>query len=310
MSKTKSNQYFEGWFYKIISKDLNHIYAFIPGISKTDDDKAHCFIQILDGVNCKSFNMKYPIDSFSYVTENTIKVGNNIFSKNGIKLDIEIDELKILGELLFDNAYDIKRNIISPTAMGFFEYFSFLECKHEVLSMNHNIIGKLAISHNVLNIKDTMIDFNGGRGYIEKDMGTSFPKNYVWVQCNHFKNNSISLMCSVADIPFICKSFKGFICILHVNDNEYRFATYNNSKIIKENINHKTISITLKNSKYYLDISAEIIKAAPLFSPKNAAMSSSIMESLQSKVTISLYDKNKNLIVRDESSVAGLEIVI
>lgn len=303
MNKSKSNQYFEGWFYKIVSKDLNSIYAFIPGISKTNDEKAHCFIQVMDGVNCKSYNIKYPMDSFSYVTDNTIKIDNNIFSKNGIRLDIDTVELKISGELLFNNVYDIKRNIISPTAMGFFEYFNFLECKHEILSMNHDVIGELAINHIVF-------DFNGGKGYIEKDMGTSFPKSYIWVQCNHFNNESISLMCSVADIPFIYKSFKGFICILHVDNKEYRFATYNNSKIINENVDSKTINITLENNKYYLDINADIIKAAPLFSPKNAAMSSSIMESLQSSVTISLYDKNKNLIVKDESSIAGLEIVI
>ncbi len=310
MNKSKCKQYFEGWFYKIVSNDLNNIYAFIPGISKTDDEKAHCFIQILDGVNCKSYNIKYPISSFSHITENTIKIDKNIFSKNGIRLDIDRHELKVSGELLFDDICDIKRNIVSPTAMGFFEYFSFLECKHEVLSMNHTITGELAINDSVFKFKDTIIDFNDGKGYIEKDMGTSFPKNYVWVQCNHFNNKGITLMCSVADIPFIYNSFKGFICILKVNDEEYRFTTYNKSKIINENINHKNVNLTLKNCKYYLDISAEIIKAAPLFSPKNAAMSSSIMESLQSKVTISLYDKNKNLIVRDESSVAGLEIVI
>ena len=310
MNKIKSNQYFEGWFYKVVSKDLKYIYAFIPGISKTDDEKAHSFIQVMDGVKYKSYNIKYPINSFTYVTDDAVKIGNNIFSKNGIRLDIDRNELKISGELLFDNICDIKRSKLSPTAMGYFEYFNFLECKHEVLSMNHNIVGELAINHSDHSNKDTILNFNNGKGYIEKDMGTSFPKNYVWVQCNHFKNESISLMCSVADIPFIYKSFKGFICILHVNNNEYRFTTYNNSKIVNETITNKNINITLKNNMYYLEINAEINKAAPLFSPKNAAMSSSIMESLQSNVTIKLYDNNKNLIVKDESSIAGLEIVI
>lgn len=303
MNKSKNKQYFEGWFYKIVSKDLNTIYSFIPGISKTDDEKAHCFIQIMDGINCKSYNIKYPLDSFSYITDDTIKISNNIFSKSGIKLDIASGEINISGQLLFENLRDIKRNLVAPTAMGFFEYFNFLECKHEVLSMGHNIAGSLSIN-------EIIIDFNEAKGYIEKDMGSSFPKSYVWVQCNHFNNESISLMCSVADVPFIYKSFKGFICILQIDNTEYRFASYNNSKIIAENINEQGVRIILKNNRYYLIIEAEIIKAAPLFSPKNAAMSSSIMESLKSNVSISLYDKNKKLIVKDKSCAAGLEITI
>lgn len=303
MSKSKGIKYFEGWYYKIVSKDLSNIYAFIPGISKTDDDKSHCFIQVLDGTNSKSYNIKYPINCFSYISDNDIKIENNIFSKNGIKLNIDTEELKISGELLFDNICDIKRSTLCPTAMGFFEYFSFLECKHEVLSMSHEIVGEL-------NINQKQIIFNKGKGYIEKDMGSSFPKSYVWIHCNHFTNKSISLMCSVADIPFIYKSFKGFICILHLNNEEYRFATYNNSKIINDITSKDNIIIELKNKKHYLNIEAQILKAAPLFSPKNAAMSSTIMESLQSNVTIYLYDKDKNLILKDVSSVAGLEIVI
>ena len=302
MSKPQNIQYFEGWYYKIASEDLTNIYAFIPGISKTNDEKSHCFIQVLDGTNGKSYNIKYHINSFSYISDNDIKIDNNIFSKNGIKLNINTDEIKITGELLFDKICDIKRNALSPTAMGFFEYFNFLECKHEVLSMNHNIVGELKINNR-------QISFNKGKGYIEKDMGTSFPKNYVWIQCNNF-DNDISLMCSIADIPFIYKSFRGFICILHINNEEYRFATYNRSKIIKADIDQKNIIIELKSRQHYLNIEAQIIKAAPLVSPKNAAMSSSIMESLNSNVTIHLFDKNKNLIVKDKSSVAGLEIVI
>lgn len=303
MNKSKNKQYFEGWFYKIVSKDLNTIYSFIPGISKTDDEKAHCFIQIMDGISCKSYNIKYPLESFSYITNDTIKIDNNIFSKNGIKLDIASGEISILGQLLFDNLRDIKRNLIAPTAMGFFEYFNFLECKHEVLSMGHYIAGNLSINK-------IIIDFNEAKGYIEKDMGSSFPKSYVWVQCNHFNNESISLMCSVADVPFIYKSFKGFICILQIDSNEYRFASYNGSRIIAEDINEQGVRIILKNNRHYLIIEAEIIKAAPLFSPKNAAMSSSIMESLKSNVSISLYDKNKKLIIKDKSCAAGLEITI
>ncbi|MCK7537696.1 MAG: tocopherol cyclase family protein [Marinilabiliales bacterium] len=37
-----------------------------------------------------------------------------------------------------------------------------------------------------------MADFSGGRGYIEKDWGHSFPSAYVWMQSNHFQLARIS----------------------------------------------------------------------------------------------------------------------
>ena len=41
--------------------------------------------------------------------------------------------------------------------------------------MNHTVNG-------VLMINNEEIDINNGKGYIEKDWGTSFPKKYIWIQ--------------------------------------------------------------------------------------------------------------------------------
>ena len=53
--------------------------------------------------------------------------------------------------------------------MGPFSYLPLMECYHGILSMDHNISG--SIDYN-----DQTIDFNEGRGYIEKDYGKSFSK--------------------------------------------------------------------------------------------------------------------------------------
>ena len=51
--------------------------------------------------------------------------------------------------------------------------------------MNHSINGELIINNNKIN-------FNCGRGYIEKDRGHSFTLGYVWMQTNHFRKSEIS----------------------------------------------------------------------------------------------------------------------
>lgn len=41
-------------------------------------------------------------------------------------------------------------------------------------------------------MQEETIDFKG-KGYIEADRGKSFPKYYLWAQCNHFKK--VMLLC-------------------------------------------------------------------------------------------------------------------
>ncbi|MCK7487611.1 MAG: tocopherol cyclase family protein [Bacillus subtilis] len=60
-------------------------------------------------------------------------------------------------------------------------------------------------------MNDFEISFEHGRGYLEKDWGTSFPQGYVWLQTNHFTSPGTSLMASVARIPFLGFAFQGFL---------------------------------------------------------------------------------------------------
>ena len=48
-----------------------------------------------------------------------------------------------------------------------------MQCRHEIISMRHNVAGTLKINREQLH-------FGKGIGYIEKDRGTSFPDQYVW----------------------------------------------------------------------------------------------------------------------------------
>ncbi|MEZ4893124.1 MAG: tocopherol cyclase family protein [Saprospiraceae bacterium] len=39
-----------------------------------------------------------------------------------------------------------------------------------------------------LTINGEELDFTGGKGYMEKDWGRSFPSAYFWMQTNHFRS--------------------------------------------------------------------------------------------------------------------------
>lgn len=204
-----NKRYFEGWYFKNTSN--NNGISFIPGINiegknieKTNlqGESKKAFIQVI--TNNESYFVNYNIEDFKFNFDPFyIKIKNNIFSKEGLKIDISDNEqnLKINGEIKYTNSKNISVSAINPNIMGPFSYIPFMECNHAILSMQNTVTGSI-------NINNNKIDFNKGIGYIEKDWGCSFPKSYIWCQGNNFKNSKASFMLSIADIPFKLFEFK------------------------------------------------------------------------------------------------------
>jgi hypothetical protein len=169
--------------------------------------------------------------------------------------------------------------------------------------MNHILHGKLQINHEEIN-------FNDGKGYIEKDWGTSFPKKYIWIQSNNFENRNTSIFFSAADIPFMNSSFFGYICNLVTDGKEYRFATYNKGKLNIECATDKNIALSLENGKVKLRIEADRNNIGELIAPKRGKMQEIIKEGLVGAVKIYLYNERNELIYQDSSGTAGIEITL
>ncbi|AEB28965.1 hypothetical protein CAR_c02300 [Carnobacterium sp. 17-4] len=305
---TKKN-YFEGWYYKQVSIDEKTSISFIPGVSLFKGDE-HSFIQyIYVALNeqneqvTKTGYIRYRLDEFSYQHKPfLVQIGDNVFTESFISIQLRDEQLTIQGKLILNAFQEIKKTVFSPSIMGGFAYIPKMECYHGVISMNHTLKG-------FLNINNQKIDFTMGKGYIEKDWGTSFPKEYTWIQSNHFKNPSTSIFFSVAHIPFHVTTFKGFICALVVDDKEYRFATYNNSKITIENQKSDTVTIFLENKDAELTIKGTITTAGELIAPKDGIMTKVIKEGLSGEVEIFLKDKKSQSVYQDFSKLAGIEIV-
>ena len=291
--------YFEGWYFKNISKGEG--ISFIPGINIEETNKK-AFIQVI--TNSSSYFIDYSINDFRFGHNPFyIKIGKNIFSKDFIYLDIldNKQNIKINGKIKYTNNQNIKTNTLSPNIMGPFSYLPFMECNHAILSMKNTAIGEIAIN-------DKTMKFNNGNGYIEKDWGTSFPKSYIWCQGNNFKKKNASFMIAIADIPLKILNFRGIICDLILDSKEYKFTTYNNSKIIKYIVNGNLLSITLKKNNYYLEVKSLFDKGLKLSAPVKGKMQKNIFESISANVSIILRLGNK-VIFSDSSTNCGIEVV-
>ncbi|WP_025725491.1 tocopherol cyclase family protein [Acholeplasma granularum] len=301
------NKYFEGWYFKVVSKNQKQSLALIPGISKALDD-AHAFIQVFVYSNDKvkqeisNHYFRFDINDF-YASKNTfsIKIKDNYFSLEGVSVNLISDDVILKGSYKISNPVTLPKSLYQPSIMGPFAYLPKMECYHGILSMNHDVSGVITYNHLIL-------DFNDCKGYVEKDYGRSFPSQYVWIQANHFDDSNTSFFLSVATIPYLKLQFDGFIVNLYHNRKHYRFATYNLSKIKFEKIKEKEVTYQFKKGKYILDVKATINEFGTLAAPKFGKMDHKIKEGLSGNVIIKL-SKGENIIFHGKSLNAGIEIM-
>ena len=116
----------------------------------------------------------------------------------------------------------------------------------------------------------------------------------------------MSIMASVAHIPWMGNYFPGFIVILWIDGKEYRFATYNQSKM-KCTVTDNEVIMSFKRKKLHLDITAVRGKSAELRSPILGRMEGKINESLQATLKVNLQDGEKK-VLSSMATTAGLEV--
>ena len=292
-----NEKYFEGWYYKIVSPGEKHAVAVIPGVALYNASDRHAFIQVINGVAQETSYHRFPLDAFSYSKDElNVSIGNNHFSASSVKLDLP----ELQGEIKWIKTAPLVSSIFSPGIMGWYSFVPGMQCYHGIVSVYHTLQGSTIGSLGP-------IDWNDGIGYLEKDWGSSFPKCWIWSHCNHFKDSGpASLMASVAHIPWMGKYFPGFIVILWIDGKEYRFATYNGSKM-KCMVLEDRVFLEFKKGDSHLSVHAYKGKTAVLRSPILGQMTGKVNESLQARVDVKFVKAGKEIWVASGTTV-GLEV--
>lgn len=270
---------FKGYYFKCTNK--NHTVALIPA---AHGNKAS--LQIITDKASRSiklsriaFGSKPP----------QVKTNLGIFTRQGIKLNIDTHDLKAQGTLRFGTFTPLKYDIMGP-----FKLMSpILQCRHRIISMLHTVNGKIVINNEAFS-------FENGKGYIEGDEGTSFPKSYLWAQ-SFFKDGS--LMLSVADVPISAASITGIIGAVMLKGREYRFGTYLGAKLQELT----ETSAKIKQGKYTLTLKKLPDAAAnPLYAPQNGKMTRTITEYAQCSLRLRL-EKNATPLIDETTPYASFE---
>jgi hypothetical protein len=285
----KSSNYFEGWYYKLVDNTKNEVIAIIPGIfCNKEQDKSHAFVQVFHGMHNKSDFFAFPIEKF-YAAKNKFKlvIDQNEFSTQRMVLNLPGDKISIFGDLKFTQQSPWPNSFFSPGAMGPYSFAPLMQCNHAVISMDHEI-------HGSLEINNQKTHFDNGRGYIEKDWGKGFPSAYVWLQCNHFETNGISLFASIAKVPWITGSFRGLIIGFLYAGTLYRFATYTGAILEYLNIGEDYTEFAVSDKQYNLQVKVKKGNSVLLHAPYDMQFIQRASESLTCEVNIKLTRRNTN----------------
>jgi hypothetical protein len=303
----KKPPFFEGWYYKIVDATEEQRFAIIPGVFVSDDpDRHHAFVQVLDGQTGHSTYHRYPPQEFwAAEGELDLHIGPNRFTAEHLSLQIKSSEVEIRGELRFSDLHPWPVTLSSPGIMGWYAWVPFMETYHGVVSLDHEIQGALTVD-------GRLVDWTGGRGYIEKDWGQSFPAAWIWFQTNHFEQPGTSLTASVAIIPWLRGSFPGFIVGLWHQEVLYRFATYTGARIEKLDITDEAVTWVIRDRQHRLEMRAIHAEGGLIQAPTTVDMGRRIAETLSTRVETALYTLESGrsyLIFQDTGRHAGLEAV-
>lgn len=296
----KRAPYFEGWYYKLVSADENQRYAVIPGVILGDEE--HAFIQLLDGSTGQSSYHTYPLSAFWASDKHfEIRIGESQFMSDSIQLAVNSGEGSLNGALKFIDPRPWPVSWKSPGIMGWYAWAPFMETYHGVLSFDHRIEGQLEID-------GKGVDFDAGRGYIEKDWGQSFPSAWIWFQSNHFETKGTCITASVAIIPWLWGSFRGFIIGLWRDGTLLRFATYTGAEIESLEVFDERVEWAVRDRNYRLEMKATRPQAGLIRGPTKIDMGKRVNETLQAQIVVRLTDLDGRVLFEGEGRNGGLEV--
>ena len=295
------HDYFEGWYFKQSAGSAGGIWSFIPGIAKGgSEESGYSFVQVIEGQSGKSWWFQYEIEDFHAATKGLdIVVGPNRFGKSGIKLDLSDGKASIRASFAFGPFTTVASPPWSPGVMGPFSFVPFMECRHGLVSLDHLVSG-------FVETEGRRVEIPEGRGYIEKDWGRSMPESWIWTQCNDFPERGDSVMLSIATIPWLGSSFRGFLCVARIGGRTLSFTTYNGARIAALTVSDAEVRCALVRGTEKLELVVTRTRGGILRAPVRGLLSRRIAEAVDARMELRLV-RSGRVMAESASAHAGLE---
>ncbi|GAA1702716.1 tocopherol cyclase family protein [Microbacterium sediminicola] len=299
--------FFEGWYIKLVSEDRRQRWAVIPGVFRGEAEGGaldEAFVQVLDGQTGRSWYHRFEPDQFrASSTAFQVEVGPNRFGPGGVELDLP----QLRGRLRYTSELQPwPVTLREPGIMGWYGLVPFMQCFHGIVSFGHGLSG-------TLEVEGAPQSFDGGRGYIEKDWGKSFPSSYVWMASNHIDaeigdGTDASFIGSVAVIPWLGGAFRGSILGLRHGGRLHKWTTYNGSEELRLTIDDSHVGWTVTGPDGTLELDAERVRGGLLHAPRHASMHERVEETLDADIRLRHTDVSGKVLLDGIADCAGMEV--
>lgn len=293
----KNGPSFEGFYFKTALVDGTTL-VIICGFAKSKV-KSHAFIQVSSQLS-KTFYFEYPLSSLKTSKETfNFSVGKNTFTQQGI--DIKEEDCEI--NLSFSNFELWNRSFFNPSIMGALTFVPFVECKHDIISPYLEVNGEAKL-------KSKTLKFQDNSGYIDKNWGTSFPKDYFWGHISSFKNPTVSVQFAKAKPKWLLWKIPVHIGFLRMNGEIHLFKSWKKGKIKLINVGQEQIH--LQNNQYKIELKFDKGYPLNLRAPLNGKLDYTILERAGIATSVTIYKKtNKDefeILLSETVNNATLEI--
>lgn len=296
----RTRNYFEGWYFKVVVPSQNLAYAFIPGISYAADGTGHAFLQVLNGGAATSAYHTYAIADFNPAEDHfALNLGPHHFATD--RLVVDLPELQL--DLHFIDVQPWPKKFLAPGVMGWYGFVPRMQCYHGLVSLHHGLRGTIKVG-------GSTYDAAGGVGYTEKDWGSGFPNAWIWCQSNHLTDTDqpVSLMASVASIPWLGRSFTGFLATFLFEGELHYFTTWAGAQVQTEFLESNEVRLTFSAMDKMLILTGHPAPGGDLVSPvTGSAMAGKINESLRAELEVEFW-RHEHVVYAGRATWAGLEV--
>jgi tocopherol cyclase len=267
-------KYFEGWFHKIYSAKYNASFILIYGYATGNSTNKFGFIQV-HIPNQQPLVMYFNKNEIICDSnQHSVQMGEHIFTTN--KIDINTKEIGIQLHLNDNQPINTFKN-----SMGYNYVIPNLPCYHAILNKSHNVSGEIRAG-------DTSFVMNQEKGYLEKNWGTSFPDNYIWLHAVDPTNSDVNLLFSQAEIKWMGQTFLRHLGYLNFENECIDFRQLKNAVVSNSSISPVKQLIRISSKLIELDISIILGQQIIFKGPEDGALRRDIVHFTDAFIEIKL----------------------
>jgi len=226
--------------------------------------------------------------------QHIIRMGAHVLTTH--KIDINTNEIGIQLDLTNNQPIRTFKN-----SMGYNYVIPNLPCYHAILNKSHTISGEIRVG-------DANFVMDKDMGYLEKNWGTSFPDNYIWLHAVDPTNTEVNLLFSQAEIKWMGSTFLRHLGYLNFENECIDFRQFKNSEVSSSLVSPEKQLIRFSSKLIELEISIVLGGQVLFKGPEDGALRRDIVHYTDAFIEVKLKRNAETTVFRLVGNYENVQI--